>query len=153
MVFFSRQKKEVNDLLVSTKGRYALRVMLELAEKEPEEYISLKYISEKQDISLKYLEIIMALLHKNNLVDSKRGKAGGYRLNKKVGEYTVGEILRTTEDGLTPVECSCVADGFATCGREQNCMTKNLWKGLDLVVSSYFDQITLEDIMKEKIRI
>lgn len=143
----------MNDLLVSTKGRYALRVMLELTEKDPEEYISLKYISEKQNISLKYLEIIMSLLHKNKLVDSKRGKAGGYRLNKKVTDYTVGEILRTTEDGLKPVECSCVTKGVADCGREQECMTKNLWKGLDQVVSRYFDQITLEDIINENITI
>lgn len=140
-------------MLVSTKGRYALRVMLELAEKGPEEYISLTYISEKQNISLKYLEIIMALLHKNKLVDSKRGKAGGYRLSKSVDEYTVGEILRTTEDGLTPVECSCVTKGVPECGREENCMTKNLWKGLDQVVSDYFDQITLADIIRENMQV
>lgn len=144
--------KEVSDLLVSSKGRYALRVMLELAEKEPGEYISLKYISEKQEISLKYLEIIMALLHKNKLVDSKRGKAGGYCLNKDVKDYTVGEILQTTEDGINPVECSCLK-GDADCGREQSCMTKNLWKGLDQVVSNYFDQITLEDIIKENMTV
>lgn len=139
----------MKNLLVSTKGRYALRVMLELAEKEPGEYISLKYISEKQNISLKYLEIIMALLHKNNLVDSKRGKAGGYCLNRPVKDYTVNEILQNTEDGITPVECSCITKGEADCGREQSCMTKNLWKGLDYVVSNYFEQITLEDIINE----
>lgn len=140
-------------MLVSTKGRYALRVMLELAEKEPEEYISLKLISEKQEISLKYLEIIMSLLHKNELVDSRRGKTGGYRLNKRVEEYSVGEILRTTEDGLTPVECSCLKTGIAECGREEECMTKDLWMGLDYVVSKYFDEISLKQILQGHVKI
>ncbi len=140
-------------MLISTKGRYALRVMLNLAEKKPEEYVSLSQIAENQNISLKYLEIIVSQLNKGKMVESLRGKHGGYRLCKKPEEYTVAEILRVTEDGLTPVECGCLEDDGYHCEHEGKCHTKNLWIGLTNVVNSYLDGISLQDLMRGNYKI
>lgn len=135
-------------MMISTKGRYALRVMIELALKPEKECVSLKAISEKQGISVKYLEAIVATLSKARLVESFRGKSGGYKLSKKAEEYTVGEILRAAEGNLAPVSC---LEGENTCERAADCLTLPLWQRLDEVVESYLDSVTLEDLVMQKL--
>ena len=131
-------------MLVSTKGRYALRVMLELAQFGGEGYLPLTEIAERQDISVKYLESIISVLSKAGLVDGVRGKGGGYRLNRKPEEYSVGEILKLTEGSLAPV--SCLTPGASACARMANCRTYEMWKGLNDLISDYFGKITLADL-------
>jgi Rrf2 family protein len=138
-------------MLVSSKGRYALRVMLELADNTNGEFISLKTISENQNISLKYLEIIVSLLNKAELVDSHRGKNGGYKLNRFPENYHIGEILRITEDGLIPVDCSCLKGTEKTCEKISNCRTKLLWGELDKLVNDYLDKVSLKDLQSGKV--
>ena len=126
-------------MLISTKGRYALRVMIDLAEHQTEGYIPLKTIAQRQGISEKYLEGIIKLL-------VVRGKGGGYRLTKVPEQYTAGEILRLTEDSLAPV--ACLEPGASACSRAAECRTLSLWQGLDKAISSYLDGITLADLMR-----
>ena len=133
-------------MLISTKGRYALRLMIDLAEHQSEEYISLKEIADRQDISEKYLESIIRLLVKARVVDSLRGKGGGYRLKKAPDQYTVGSILRLTEESLAPV--SCLEAGAETCSRMAECRTLPLWQGLDRVINEYLDGITVADLVQ-----
>lgn len=140
-------------MLISTRGRYALRVMIELAGRESGEYIPLKSISENQQISLKYLEIIVALLNKDHLLESHRGKNGGYRLNRDINMYSVGEILRATEEGLVPVDCSCLKDTEELCDRAETCLTQPLWKGLDKALNTYLNKISLEDLKEGNIEV
>ena len=129
---------------ISTRGRYALRVMVELAQRQDEKPISLRSVAEHQHMTLKYLESIIALLVKERLVTSSRGKSGGYRLNRPASQYTVYEILRATEGGLEPVQC--MAEQAAPCPLEQHCPTLPVWKGLNRVVQDYLEGITLESI-------
>lgn len=133
-------------MLVSTKGRYALRVMIDLAEHQTEGYIPLKTIAQRQGISEKYLEGIIKLLVKAQLLSGVRGKGGGYRLTKAPEQYTAGEILRLTEDSLAPV--ACLEPGAASCARAAECRTLTLWKGLDEAISSYLDHVSLADLMR-----
>lgn len=133
-------------MLISTKGRYALRVMLELAGAREGEYLPLSGIAERQEISEKYLESIIVLLSKSGLVDGLRGKGGGYRLNRKPEEYTVGEILRTAEGSLAPVSC-LVGDSVKDCPRSDFCRTLPMWEGLAELINDYFDKITLSDLL------
>ena len=135
-------------MLISTKGRYALRLMIDLAEHQSEEYISLKEIADRQDISEKYLESIIRLLVKARVVDSLRGKGGGYRLKKAPDQYTVGSILRLTEESLAPV--SCLEPDADICPRSHQCRTLSLWHGLDKVINEYLDQITIADLMQRE---
>ena len=130
---------------ISTKGRYALRVMIDLALHNNEKYISLKEISERQEISNKYLEQIIALLNKAGFLETARGNMGGYKLSKKPKEYIVGDILRATEGDLAPIYC-LTEDG--ECIRQKNCKTYSFWKGLDDVINKYIDSKTLEDLIK-----
>lgn len=130
---------------VTTKGRYALRIMLDLASHKGEGYLSLKTIADKNDISMKYLESIAGELKKNNLVCSTRGKEGGYTLNKTPAEYSVGEILRCVEDNLAPV--SCIYAGSINCERAGECMTVPMWKELDDITNAYLDSVSLEDLL------
>lgn len=132
-------------MLISTKGRYALRVMVDLAEHSADGFIHLKVIAERQDISEKYLESIIKQLVKAKLLTGVRGKGGGYRLTKAPEQYTVGDILRMTEDSLAPV--SCLEPGAAACPRAAECRTLSLWKGLDKVINDYLDKYTLADLM------
>ena len=132
-------------MLVSTKGRYALRVMLELAQDDGAAYLPLPAIAERQGISEKYLESIIKLLVKAKLLTGVRGKGGGYRLTKAPEQYTVGDILRMTEDSLPPV--SCLEPRAAACSRAAECRTLSLWKGLDKVINDYLDKYTLADLM------
>ena len=132
-------------MMVSTKGRYALRVMIDLAEHQAEGYIPLKEIAQRQGISEKYLENIIKLLVKAKLLTGVRGKGGGYRLTKAPEQYTVGSILRLTEESMAPV--SCLEPGAAACPRAAECRTLSLWKGLDKVISDYLEKYTLADLM------
>ena len=133
-------------MMVSTKGRYALRVMIDLAEHPSEQYIPLKEIAERQELSEKYLESIIKLLVQGELLHGVRGKHGGYRLCKKPEEYTVGEVLRLTED-IAPV--ACLSSDKAPCERAAECRTLPFWKGLDRVINEYLDSVTLADLMDD----
>ena len=130
---------------VTSKGRYALRVMLDLAQHPEDGFISLKTVAERQDISMKYLEMIVSGLKKAELVESSRGKEGGYRLSRSPSEYSVGEILRSLEDNLAPV--ACIKDGNIHCEQASACMTVPMWKELDDITNAYLGSITLEDLL------
>ncbi len=130
---------------ISTKGRYMLRMMLDLALHKNDGYIALKDIAERQSISKKYLEQIVPLLNKSGLLKTNRGYQGGYMLAKEANEYTVGEILRIAEGNLAPV--ACLEFEVNDCPRADQCMTLGLWKGLYKVVNEYLDGITLQDII------
>jgi len=134
-------------MIVSTKGRYALRVMVRFAQLGREEYIPLKEIAEKEGISQKYLESIMTVLSKAGFVDAVHGKGGGYRLNREPKAYTVGSILKLTEGSLNAV--SCTSQGAAACSRTECCETKPMWDKLDKMIDEFFEGITLEDLLKE----
>ena len=134
-------------MIVSTKGRYALRVMVGLALRESDEYVPLKEIAEEEGISQKYLEAIMATLSKAGMVDAIHGKGGGYRLNRKPEEYTVGSILKLTEGSLAAV--SCTAQGPSACSRSTCCQTKPMWEKLDRMIDGFFEGITLADLLEE----
>ncbi|SFI81541.1 transcriptional regulator, BadM/Rrf2 family [Treponema bryantii] len=133
-------------MIVSTKGRYALRVMIDLAEQNTHDRVPLKEIAERQQISQKYIEAIMTLLSKNGFVDAVHGKGGGYRLNKKPEEYRVGDILRLTEGSLSPV--ACLEKGAEECPRKAECRTLPMWTKLDELVEGYLDSVTLAQLMK-----
>ena len=132
-------------MIVSTRGRYALRVMIDLAEQNADTYVPLKDIVQRQNISQKYVEAIMTLLSKNGFVTALHGKGGGYKLNRKPEEYKIGEILRLTEGSLAPV--ACLEAGAEPCERAPNCRTLPLWKELDNRVSGFLDSVTLGDYM------
>ena len=131
--------------MISSKGRYALRVMIDLARQNNEGYVPLKDIAERQNISKKYLEQIVPLLSKSGLLKTNRGYQGGYMLSKKPNEYTVGEILRITEGSLAPV--SCLDNVPNECVRANECITLSVWQGLYEVMTNYLDNITLQDII------
>lgn len=134
-------------MIVSTKGRYALRVMLCLAKRDGGEYIPLKEIAEAEGISQKYLESIMTALSKAGFVDAVHGKGGGYRLNRAPAAYTVGSILKLTEGNLAPV--SCTAQGAAACSRSTCCQTLPMWERLDKMINGFFEGITIADLLKD----
>ena len=133
-------------MLVSTKGRYALRIMLDLAQNSTGEYVVLMDVANRQDISEKYLESIVASLSKAGLLTGLRGRGGGYRLSKSPGEYTIGEILRATEGPLVPVSCLKTAEN--ECPRSADCLTLPLWQEVDRRLGSYLDSVTLEDLLR-----
>ncbi|MGN0534606.1 MAG: RrF2 family transcriptional regulator [Eubacterium sp.] len=132
-------------MMVSTKGRYALRVMIDLAEHMDDGYIPMKLVAERQEISLKYLERIVPALSKNNLVEGVHGKGGGYRLSRPPEEYTVGEILRLTEGELAPV--ACLECGAEPCSRRESCKTISMWNEFYDMTNKYFDSIKLSDFL------
>ena len=134
-------------MLVSTKGRYALRVMLELAQDDSAAYLPLPAIAERQGISEKYLESIISVLGKAGLVEGLRGKGGGYRLNRPPEKYPVGSILKLTEGGLSAV--SCTAEGPSACARSSCCETRPMWDKLDAMIDDFFEGITLADLLKD----
>ena len=125
-------------MIVSTKGRYALRVMIDLAEHQAERYVPLKEVAERQEISEKYLENILKVLVQNGFLEGLRGKGGGYRLTRTPDQYTVAEILLLTEGSLVP--------GAPACERLPNCRTYAMWKGLNDMIADYFGKITLADL-------
>lgn len=130
---------------ISTKGRYALRLMLDLAEHQKDGFVALKDIASRQGISKKYLEQIVPLLNKSGVLRTTRGYQGGYMLAKSPDSYTVGDVLRITEGSLAPV--SCLDDEVNLCERAEQCITLSVWQGLYNVVTEYLDSITLQDII------
>ena len=130
---------------ITTKGRYALRVMLDLAQHADAGFVSLKVTAERQDVSLKYLEMIISHLKKAGLVESTRGKEGGYRLTRDPDQYTVLEILSCIEDNLAPV--SCIQAGEIHCDHAEACRTIPMWKELDEITNRYLSSVTLEDLL------
>ena len=130
---------------ISTKGRYALRLMLDLAQNQKDGFVALKDIAERQDISKKYLEQIVPILNRAGLLKTTRGYLGGYMLAKSPQSYTVGDILRITEGSLAPV--ACLEDEENQCDKYETCMTVGVWKGLYKVINNYLDSITLQDIL------
>lgn len=130
---------------ISTKGRYALRMMIDLAKNQGDGYVSLKDIAARQEVSKKYLEQIVAIMNKPDILHTNRGYQGGYRLAKAPSEYTVGDILRITEGGIAPV--SCLEQHPIQCDRAEICETLSVWKGLNNVINEYLDSITLQDIV------
>ncbi len=132
--------------MISTKGRYALRVMIDLAEHNEERYVPLKEIAERQGISKKYLEIIVKDLVKAGLLTGTSGKGGGYQLCRKPAEYNVGEILEVSEGTLALV--SCLAEGSAQCERAAQCQTLPMWAELDGIIHDYFYNKKLSDLIK-----
>lgn len=134
-------------MIVSTRGRYALRVMIDLAEQHEDSFTPLKDVSARQNISQKYIEAIMTMLSKAGFVDGAHGKGGGYKLNRKPEEYKVGEILRLTEGTLAPV--ACLENVDYNCDRKAECRTLPMWTKLDELIEGYLDSVTLKDLMKK----
>lgn len=133
---------------ISTKGRYALRMLLDLAEHQNGEFIALKDIAKRQNISKKYLEQIIPIFNRDGILRANRGAQGGYQLVKTPDKYTVGEILRLTEGSLSPV--ACVSEDPAECERSSECAMLFVWKGLYRVMNEYLNGITLQDILDQK---
>ena len=131
-------------MLISTKGRYAIKVMVDLAEHYGQGYISLQDIANRQEISEKYLENIIRSLVAENLLEGQRGKGGGYRLTKSPDEYTVGTILRLTEGSLSPV--SCLTES-GQCEKYENCNSIKIWQEADRIINEYFDSVNLTAMM------
>lgn len=133
-------------MIVSSRGRYALRILIELAEIGSDSYVPMKTIAQNQGLSLKYLERILPVLAQNGIVEGLHGKGGGYRLCRKPEAYTVGEILRLTDD-LAPV--SCLECGAEPCGRQEECRTIAMWSKMHSMINDYFDGITIADLMRK----
>lgn len=133
---------------ISTKGRYALRMMLDLAEHQGDGYIALKDIAERQNVSKKYLEQIVPILNKADILNTNRGYQGGYRLARTPDQYTVGDILRITEGSISPV--ACLDKNPVECERAAECATLPVWQGLYKVIADYLDGITLQDILDKQ---
>ncbi len=130
---------------ISTKGRYALRMLVDLAEHQNGGYVSLKDIANRQGMSKKYLEQIVPILNRGNILKRSRGFQGGYMLANSPDKYTVGQILRLTEGSLAPVPCA--EESPVTCERSADCSTLPVWQGLYRVITEYLDSITLQDIL------
>ncbi len=132
---------------ISTKGRYAIRVMIDLAEHNTGEFIPLMDIAKRQEISEKYLESIVVILSRNGFLISLRGKGGGYKLAKQPEQYTIGSILKLTENSLAPVACLDKKPNI--CERAMECNTLKMWEGLEKVIDEYLEGITIADLMEE----
>ncbi len=137
-------------MMISSRGRYCLRVMIDLAEHQGEGYIPMKDVAKRQGISLKYMEKLLPVLVKNNIVEGLQGKTGGYRLTRKPENYTLGEILRLTEGSLAPV--ACLECGATPCDRADQCRTLPVWTELDRIVNQYLDSVTVSDLLKTGIK-
>ena len=134
-------------MMISTRGRYALRMLIDMAEHDSGGYIPLKEVAERQEISLKYLERIVPELTKAGLLEGLHGKGGGYRLTRAPEQYTVGELLRITEGDLAPV--ACLAQYAQPCSRASECRTLPMWAEFSRITNEYFDHITLTDFMRD----
>ena len=131
--------------MISTRGRYALRVMIDIASNQGDGYVPMKDVAARQGLSLKYLEQIIPPLKDYGLIKGIQGKGGGYRLTKNPSEYNIGEILRLTEKDMAPV--SCLAEGAPECERRRGCKTVKLWEGLEKVTNEYLDSKTLDELL------
>lgn len=136
--------------MISTRGRYALRVLIDLAQNGQDGFIPMKDVAARQEISLKYLEQILPVLSKNNMVKAVHGKGGGYRLAVAPSEIKIGDVLRLTEKDLVPV--ACLAEGAGKCERENSCPTISFWKGLNDVINEYLDGKTLNDFINSELK-
>ena len=134
--------------MISTRGRYALRVMIDIAEHSGGDFVPMKEVAARQEISLKYIERIMPLLTKENLVEGQHGKGGGYRLCRPPEDYPVGEILRATEGGLAPV--ACLECGAKPCSRVAECRTLPMWQKYYAMTNEFFDGISVADLMQSE---
>lgn len=134
-------------MMISTRGRYALRVMVDLAESLENGYTPMKDVAARQEISLKYIEKIMPVLVQNEMVEGVHGKGGGYRLTRQPAEYRVGDILRLTEGDLAPV--ACLECGATPCDKTADCRTFPMWNQFHEMINQYFDNITIADLMKD----
>ena len=132
-------------IMISTRGRYALRVMIDIASNQGDGYVPMKEVAARQGLSLKYLEQIIPPLTGHGLIKGIQGKGGGYRLTKEPSQYNIGEILRLTEKDLAPV--SCLAEGAPECERRQKCKTVALWEGLEKVTNEYLNSKTLDELL------
>ncbi|MDE5916509.1 MAG: Rrf2 family transcriptional regulator [Oscillospiraceae bacterium] len=133
---------------ISTKGRYALRMLLDLAEHQNCGFIALKDMAERQKISKKYLEQIIPIFNKSGILKANRGSQGGYQLSKTPDKYTIGEILRLTEGSLSPI--ACVEEEPVSCERSSICAMLTVWQGLYKVINEYLDGITLQDVLEQQ---
>ena len=133
-------------MLISTRGRYALRVLIDIAEHQSDGCLPLKEVAERQEISEKYLETILKGLVKEGVLIGVRGKGGGYRLSRAPDQFSVRAILQMTEDSLAPV--ACLEAGSEPCVRAADCRTIGLWHGLNQVICDYLDRYTLADLMR-----
>ncbi len=133
-------------MIISSRGRYALRVMIDLAEHDDGAYIPMKEVAQRQDISLKYLEKILPQLVAAKLVEGQHGKGGGYRLTRAPENYPIGEILRLTEGDLAPV--ACLECGAEACKRTADCRSLPMWSELNRRINDYLDSVTIADLMK-----
>lgn len=133
-------------MMISTRGRYALRVMIDLAEHQEDGYTPMKDVAKRQSVSLGYMEKILPVLVKNGIVEGLQGKTGGYRLIRKPEEYTLGEILRLTEGSLAPV--ACLECGAPPCDKATDCLTLPVWTELDRRINEYLDSVTVSDLLK-----
>ena len=134
-------------MMISTKGRYALRVLVDMAENQRDGYVPLKEIAQRQEISEKYLESIIKTLVRAKVLEGQRGKGGGYRLCAPPEKYRVGDILRMMEGSLAPV--ACLEEGAKPCSRASQCRTLSLWTGLNDLINDYLDKFTIEDLTKK----
>ena len=135
-------------MMISTRGRYALRVLIDLAEHCGNGYIPMKDVAERQGISLKYIEKIMPVLMKEKLIDGMHGKGGGYKLNRDPDNYVVGDILRLTEGDLAPV--ACLENSASPCEKAAECRTLPMWKEFHRITNEFFDGITIADLMRNE---
>ena len=143
-----RDAEEGSGMMISTRGRYALRVLADLAEHANSGYVPMKEIAERQGISLKYLEQILPVLTKNGIIEGLQGKAGGYRLMKDPAECRIGDILRLTEGDIAPV--ACLARDAKPCERKPECRTYPMWAEFSQVINEFFDSRTLADIVRKE---
>lgn len=134
--------------MVSTRGRYALRVIIDLAENAKDGYVPMREVAERQGLSLKYLERILPQLVADNLVEGVHGKGGGYRLSRDPAEISVAEVLKVSEGDIAPV--ACLEDGAKMCDRIDECRTISVWKGLNERINEYLESVKIADLMKEK---
>ena len=137
-------------MMISTRGRYALRILVDLAENQNEGYITLKEAADRQEISEKYLESIVKDLVKGRFIEGVRGKGGGYRLSRPAEEINVLDVLQSADGTIAPV--ACLEEGSAPCSRAAVCKTLPLWKGLERVVSEYLSGYTIRDLAEEKVQ-
>ena len=137
--------------MVSAKGRYALRIFVDLAQNQGDGYVALSEVSKRQDVSLKYLETIVATLVRGGLLRSQRGMSGGYRLSKEAKDISIYDIFNLTEGSLSPVACINCGENF--CNRSGNCFTKSMWTNVDNILNNYFKSVSVQDLIDKNIEI
>ena len=137
--------------MVSAKGRYALRIFIDLAQNQGDGYVALSEVSKRQDVSLKYLETIVATLVRGGLLRSQRGMSGGYRLSKDAKEISIYDIFNLTEGSLSPVACINCGENF--CNRSDNCYTKEMWTNVDNLINNYFKSISVQDLLEKDLEV